>query len=197
MLEEVERGVRALFARKRWVPLEKLRVLDVGCGEGYWLRLLAKWGASPENLAGIDLLPERVEAARALCPQLVTLTAGDASSLEFGDATFDVLLSFTVFSSILDPALKTALAREMLRVLRPDGFVSWYDFHANNPRNKDVRGIRKREIERLFSGCRIDLERITLAPPLGRLVANRPRLYTFLSNSRALCTHYLGRIEKR
>ena len=64
----------------------------------------------------------------------------------------------------------------MLRVLKPGGLILWYDFHVDNPHNRDVQGVRKREIFELFSGCDIRLHRITLAPPIVRLVAPIPGL---------------------
>ena len=36
--------------------------------------------------------------------------------------------------------MKQAVAEEMLRVLKPQGLILWYDYHVNNPWNKDVRG---------------------------------------------------------
>jgi hypothetical protein len=104
----------------------------------------------------------------------------------------------TVFTSILDPKMKREIAGEMLRVLRPDGFILWYDFHVNNPRNAEVLGIKEAEIHRLFPNCKFHLRRITLAPPLGRIVAPiSPFLYYMLSGLSFLCTHYLGLFEKQ
>jgi len=39
--------------------------------------------------------------------------------------------------------MKKKIAGEMLRVLKPSGFILWYDYHMNNPKNPDVRGLRK------------------------------------------------------
>ena len=48
----------------------------------------------------------------------------------------------TVFSSTLDRRMRQNIAREMLRVLKPEGIVLWYDYHVNNSRNPDVRGVK-------------------------------------------------------
>ena len=93
--------------------------------------------------------------------------------------------------------MKQAVAEEMLRVLNPSGFILWYDYHVNNPWNKDVHGVKKGEIHRLFPGCRITLHRITLAPPLTRLLAPHSFLLcSLLEKLRILNTHYLGVIQK-
>jgi SAM-dependent methyltransferase len=196
-LQELERGCLMLLERHGCRPLENKKILEIGCGSGYWLREFIQWGARPEHLAGIDLLPDRIAEATRLCPAGVTLRCGSATSLDLPDAAFDVAAQFVVFTSVLDASVKRAIAREMLRVLKPDGLILWYDFHVDNPRNPDVRGVKKSEIRRLFPGCTIDLRRITLAPPLGRKVVRFSRiLYRFLSGIPFLCTHYVGAICK-
>ena len=86
----------------------------------------------------------------------------------------------------------------MLRVLKSDGIVLWYDYHVNNPRNPDVRGVSKKEIVELFSDCKIVLMRITLAPPIARAVAPYSFLACyFLEKIKLFNTHYFGYISKR
>jgi len=98
---------------------------------------------------------------------------------------------------MLDFTLKQKVAAEMLRVLRPTGIVLWYDFRVNNPRNPDVRGIKRAEIEKLFPVCRIDLEVTTLLPPLVRALARYSWLSCYMLSALPwMCTHYLGTIRK-
>lgn len=197
MCQERERWFIKLFSAYGLKNLETKKILEVGCGAGYWVREFIKWGAQPENITGIDLLPERIDKARHLCPGSVTLFCTNAEVLEFATDSFDLVLQSTVFTSILDEQVKQRIAAEMVRVLRPDGLLLWYDYHFNNPRNPDVRGVKKPEIYRLFAGCHIRLQRITLAPPLSRLLAPySPLLCHLLGKLPFLCTHYLGAIKK-
>jgi len=195
-IQELERRILQLLMGKGISDLSRKRVLEVGCGDGAWLRFLIQSGASPENLFGVDLLPHRIQDARRKCPETMILRCEDASELSFGDESFDFLLAMTVFTSILDEHLRGSLAREMLRVLRRGGSILWYDFHMNNPRNPDVRRVTNHEIKDLFPGCKVELSRITLAPPLGRAIGRMPILYWLLSNVRLLSTHYLGWITR-
>lgn len=196
-IQERERRVLKLIESQIGRHLEDKMILEVGCGSGYWLRQFVQWGAIPTNLAGVDLVPDRLAEARERCPAGVRLECRDASHLEFQDESFDIVLQSTAFSSILNDDVKAAVAREMLRVLRPDGFVLWYDFFINNLRNRDVRGIGKSELYRLFPDCSIYCERITLAPPLGRLLGRVSAFaYTLASGLRFVCTHYLALIRK-
>ncbi|MGH7783884.1 MAG: methyltransferase domain-containing protein, partial [Candidatus Binatia bacterium] len=120
-----------------------------------------------------------------------------AAQLPFSDNKFDLVLQSTVFTSIIDQNLKRRVAAEMLRVVKPDGLILWYDYHVNNPWNPDVRGVKRHEIYQLFSNCRIDLERITLLPPLARALAPYSYLACYLLEKfPPLCTHYLGVIRK-
>jgi hypothetical protein len=66
----------------------------------------------------------------------------------------------------------------------------------DNPRNRDVRGIRRREIAALFPDCRLELRRVTLAPPVARWLAPRAPLFVRLLGAIPLLrTHYLGALR--
>src|SRR5207248_507233 len=101
-MQRFERDVLAALTRHRYDELSRYRVLDVGCGDGAFMRRLVSWGADPAMLAGVDLLEERVASARRIAPCLDVRQA-DASALPFEDASFDLAFQLTVFSSILDP----------------------------------------------------------------------------------------------
>ena len=194
-LQRLERELARLLRRHRLLPWRARRALDVGCGGGWWLRTLLRWGARPQLLAGIDVLPEATAAARAVHPALSVVQAS-ADRLPFADATFDLVSQFTVFSSILDADVRRRAAAEMLRVLRPGGLVLWYDFTVN-PTNKDTRGIGREEAARLFPNCWTEARSATLAPPLARLVAPRSWLTAeVLDAIPFLRTHLLMTVKK-
>jgi ubiquinone/menaquinone biosynthesis C-methylase UbiE len=197
MMQEREQCLLTVLKRNDVLPLHTKKILEVGCGTAYWLREFIKWGAQPENITGIDLLDDRVTEARYLCSEAVSIMSGNAAELAFPDATFDLVVQSTVFTSVLDARMKQQMASEMLRVVKDDGFILWYDYHVNNPWNPDTRGIKKREILQLFPGCRIKLQRITLVPPLVRLLAPYSWLACYiLGKIPWLCTHYFGLISK-
>ncbi|HWZ46013.1 MAG TPA: class I SAM-dependent methyltransferase [Candidatus Saccharimonadales bacterium] len=193
---EREEGMASLFRSEGVASLTGLRILDVGCGQGAMMRQLLEYGAAPELLVGLDLLEEKVSGAQRLAPHLQAI-CGSADSLPFPDSSFDLVLQFTLFTSILNQEVKSAMAAEMTRVLAPGGRILWYDFSFNNPRNPDVRGIGKREIRGLFPGLPMKIRRVTLAPPIGRAVAPFSTvLYWLLSRVRPLCTHLLCLLRK-
>jgi ubiquinone/menaquinone biosynthesis C-methylase UbiE len=193
---ERELGLADLLRSAGLTSLKGMRILDLGCGRGGMLRQLLEYEAEPSLLFGLDLLENRIEPARRLSPNL-QLLCSSAGQLPFPDASFHLLLQFTLLTSVLDTVFKRAIAQEMSRVLRSGGRLLWYDFAYDNPKNKDVRGIGRAEIRSLFPGWRIALRRITLAPPLGRWIAwLSPAVYYALADVRFLCTHYIGLLEK-
>jgi ubiquinone/menaquinone biosynthesis C-methylase UbiE len=195
---DLHREILRLLRRFRHTNLGADKILDVGCGRGYWLRQLVQWGARPENLFGIDLIPDRIQEGKSLCPAGVTFQCGDATELGFEDTSFDLVLQFTVFTSILDRGMKFRVAAEMNRVLKPGGVILWYDYFVSNPKNPDVRGVSRKEILDLFPGLSISLQRITLAPPIARAVGPiSPVLHHLLSSCKPLRTHYLGLFQKQ
>jgi len=193
---EREEEMAALLRSEGLTSLTGLKILDVGCGRGDTMRQLLEYDADPKLLTGIDLLEDKVNLARRLAPHL-QVVCGSATRLPFPDSSFDLVLQFTVFTSILKEQVKRTVAAEMARVLVPGGRILWYDFSFNNPRNPDVRGIGKQEIRALFPGFQMKTRRITLAPPLGRVIAPLSIvLYYSLSRVRPLCTHLLCLLQK-
>ncbi len=74
----------------------------------------------------------------------------------------------------------------------------WFDFHVNNPRNPDVRGVGRREIKEIFPGCDVCLLHTTLLPPVAkRLAPCSLLLCEILAKIPLLCTHYVGAIQRQ
>lgn len=144
-----ERAIADLF-RNIELDISKIKTLDIGCGNGRFLRFLAELGASPDLLYGIDLIDDRISMARLLAPTGMTLQVGNAETLPWADHSFDLVSQFTVFSSILDGDLRRRLALEMKRVLKPGGYILWYDMQRTS--NVNLHGLPISEIQQLFSG---------------------------------------------
>ena len=172
-------------------------VLEFGSGSGGNLLELLWLGFRPEHLAGVELLPERHEAARARLPAAVQLTLGDATGTVIEPASVDIAYASTVFSSLLDDAFRQRFADAMWRAVRPGGGVLWYDFTVDNPANADVRGVPVRQVRELFPEARITGRRLTLLPPLARrLVRLGPAWHQAFDALPWLRTHWLAWIAK-
>jgi SAM-dependent methyltransferase len=75
------------------------RVLDVGCGPGFFLRLAAQRGAT---VAGIDAAAPFIEIAHERVPG-AELVTGEMGALPFADDAFDIVTGFNAFQFAADP----------------------------------------------------------------------------------------------
>jgi SAM-dependent methyltransferase len=195
IVRERRRALGDLFAAGR-PPLDRARILEIGCGNGDVLADLVGLGARAEHLHGLDLLPDLIETARRTHPA-IRFDVGNAEALALPGASVDYVLLFTVVTSILDGAMAERLAREVDRVLVPGGAVVWYDFRVDNPWNRHVRGVGRRAIRALFPAYDAHLRSLTVLPQLARrLGPATPWLYPLLARLPPLRTHYLGRLRK-
>lgn len=207
MIHERVRVLLRLLRAEGLLPLVGAKLLEVGCGTGSWLADFEAWGVERGNIAAIELDPERGAEAQARFPALrdergrvlspgADIRIGDASSLPWEAASFDVVFQSTVFTSILNEGMRKAVAEEMMRVAKPGGVILWYDFFRDNPWNPAVRGVGGPEIRSLFPGRSVRLSRVTLAPPIARrLVPLSWTVAHLLEKARLLNTHYLGIIR--
>lgn len=196
MLHERQRALLRVLARRPGRPAD-WRLTEVGCGAGGNLLELLRVGLAPGHLTGVELLPERHAAARAMLPPALTLHLGDASQAPVEPGSQDFVFQSTVFSSILSDAVQQQVADAMWRWLRPGGAVLWYDFIVDNPRNRDVRGVPLAHVRGLFPEGRLRWQRLTLAPPLARAVCRlHPAAYAVFNSIPWLRTHVLAVIEK-
>ena len=170
--------------------------LEVGCGSGGWLADLVSWGVRDSDLHGIDIDPLRISRAKEMW-SAADLRVGDASDLPWADGTFSLVVSSTLFTSVLDGDVRALIANEIVRVLAPGGALLCYDFAFDNPQNPHVRGISRSEILRLFPQLAGKIKSVTLAPPLARLIVPRSwALATFLETIPFLRTHLLAVLIK-
>lgn len=169
-----------------------IQFLEAGAGGGSNIGFFRSIGIKDENIYANELLEERVEELRSNF-QKIHILPGNALQLDFKNK-FDVVFQSTVFTSILDNDFKKQLAAKLWDMTKPGGIVLWYDFMFDNPKNKSVKGISKKEIKALFSQAgKIEFYKVTLAPPIGRRFQN---LYFFLNRFSFLRTHIIAVIHK-
>ena len=196
-VQERQRAMLGMFVRAGIADPAAVRLIEVGCGSGGNLLELLRLGFAPDDLTGVELLPQRADAARRVLPAATLVHTGDALALTLPPASLDVAYVSTVFSSLLDDGFQQQLAARMWEWLRPGGAVLWYDFTYNNPHNPDVRGVPLARIRSLFPASRIYARRVTLAPPIARRVVRlHPSLYTVFNLLPMLRTHLLCWIGK-
>ena len=126
--EHLVSGWSAAGLRRRVAAFEALldrgllgagaRALELGCGAGTYVRVLAKRG---HPVVGLDYsLPSLRRAVAADVPRVGRYVAGDASCLPFQDRSFQAVTCIGVLQAL--EGADTALA-EIVRVLEPSGLA--------------------------------------------------------------------------
>jgi SAM-dependent methyltransferase len=146
------------LVRERLGPVAGLRILEVACGRGGFIRELTRAGAC---VTGCDFSAAALRVAQCKLRHLVgndnvsALVQGDAQNLPFADDSFDVVVSCETIEHVPDSC---AALREMHRVTRSAGrlflttpnyfnFMGLYDLcaHLRHPERKDDQPFDRRQ----------------------------------------------------
>jgi ubiquinone/menaquinone biosynthesis C-methylase UbiE len=134
----LEKDAVRFFERLRVTPGS--RVLDVACGAGQLALIAAKAGA---EVTGCDIAANWIERARARAAAEglnITLEEGDAESLPYRDAQFDVVAS--LIGAMFAPRPER-VAAELIRVCRPGGMIAMANWTPGGFVGKMFKAISK------------------------------------------------------
>ena len=163
---------------KRWMKeIEKqipagrrLKILDVGCGAGFFSILLAKEG---HEVFGIDLTPEMIENAIQLAEEEnadCCFQVMDAENPMFADETFDVVISRNLTWTL--PNAEHAYG-EWMRVLKTGGVLLNFDANYGKEDVADTKGLSEAHAHfKVGNEMLEECERIKSQLPISR--KNRP-----------------------
>ncbi|HLQ23897.1 MAG TPA: class I SAM-dependent methyltransferase [Gemmatimonadales bacterium] len=156
--------------RKRLATFERLldegllvpgaRALELGCGAGTYVRLLAKRG---HPVTGLDYsLPSLVRAAAADPARAGRYVAGSAYALPFPSGAFRAVICIGVLQALEQPSLTIG---EIARVLRPGGVVVVETLNPRNPvaTARRLAAFARRQSTRLRYGAPRVIERAMAA----------------------------------
>lgn len=115
-------------------------VLDVGSGTGRFLEMLN--ARSPGfDLMGVDLSPRMLSVARDRLGNRALLAVADAEKLPFPDASFDWVISTSMFHYLSNPG---KALQEWRRVLKPSGRLRIVDWCSDYRSIRLLDGILRR-----------------------------------------------------
>src|SRR5947199_206326 len=170
------RKIIAGFVEKicRDIGKRRPRILDVGCGTGANLQMLANFGVAE----GVDVSTEALDFCRAR--GLSKVKHGAAEALPYEDASFDLVTGLDVVEHLDDDL---AALKEMRRVLRPGGRALFFvpafmflwgvqDDISNHRRRYTLAGLKQVALQAGFEIVRASYVNITFFAPifLGRLL---------------------------
>lgn len=101
-----------LECAKSLVPMNAINILDVGCGEGYFLEKLAK--ERQVNAIGIDTSNKNITFARKLVPN-AKFYVQNLFDLRFDKETFDCVVTLEVIDHLEAPQLAIMKISQLLR----------------------------------------------------------------------------------
>ena len=156
---------------------DRLQILDVGCGPGFFPRILAEAGYS---VTAVDYTPEMLKKAEEnaeIYRDRITFLRMDAQNLEFPDNTFDVVISRNLTWNLEHPR---QAYREWHRVLKRGGKLldfdaNWYGYLYDEEKRaayeQDRKNVESQSLDDHYLCTDIDaMERIALQVPLSHIV---------------------------
>lgn len=177
------------------------RVLEIGCGGGFFTSQLADALPSGVRVTSVDISPELIERARSR-PELagranLSLEVGNVESLACADSAFDAVVGSSILHHLdLDRALP-----ELFRVLKPGGRFVFAEPNALNPLvamerrfrigwradqvSQDESAINRFTMARRLAGAGFAVDRIT---PFDFMHPLTPRfLHAIVSQAGRVC----------
>ncbi len=136
------------LAMRHFGSIERLKVLDVGCGVGSMHpHLLGGF----KNLTGADVSEASLKRAAA-ANKTVSYQFYDGSTLPFADGSFDCVFTTCVMHHVL-PEQWPRFASQMFRVLKPEGLAVVLEHNPLNPLTR-----------RAVDNCEFDEDAVLLWP---------------------------------
>lgn len=165
----IEYKLIEIFLKYGYKVMSQVSVLDVGCGDGRFLRQLVDWGAEPERLAGVDINEDIIALAKKLSAPEINYNVAHADQLPYADKSFDIILMVGVMQHIMDNSLRRRIADELLRVLKDDGILICYNINKNaeakfqqKELQENTKGISAKELKKIFVSCNVEFENMLL-----------------------------------
>lgn len=116
------------IAKRRFLDIGALKLIDVGCGVGNFHPLLAPHF---NQVSGVDISTASIELAKTANPG-VEYAAYDGVVLPHSDSTFEIAIAVCVMHHV-PPENWSNFSSELFRVLKPGGIAICFEHNPANP----------------------------------------------------------------
>lgn len=131
---------------KKCYNVEKNRVLDFGCGPGFFSNILYNKGA---NVVGIDISENLIKRNKSYYP-FIEFEYLNSNHLSFNNETFDLVLSMMVLQHI-EYQSQIKLIKEFSRTLKKGGYVIIVESIYEKDKNENIYSRSKMDWNQIFS----------------------------------------------
>ncbi len=149
-----------------FLELKQAHVLDIGCGDGHWLRKFVDWGALPEKLTGTEFSQPLLDLAKQSSAPAIQWLETYPDELPVEDRKFDIIVIFGVLMHILDEFMLKKTGQELLRVLCDEGIIIAANLHKDAEKELEpflaytTKGLGLAELMEVFPDCEIEFEEL-------------------------------------
>ncbi|MCX8193917.1 MAG: class I SAM-dependent methyltransferase [Candidatus Pacearchaeota archaeon] len=133
----------------------RLKILDIGCGNGKHMILAAKSGI---DAYGIDISPIAIKLAKKSAANKkvkVNFKVGNALSMKFPKNYFDAIIDFSCFTHISKPYWNKYF-KQVLRVLKPEGYYLLSVWSKNSSNLSEIKGFNPKTSKRKWSITKVE-----------------------------------------
>ena len=156
--------------------ISRARMLDVGCGHGWYVGALEAQGTT---VTGLDLSPAQLRAADSHLDGGARLAAGSVLDLPIEPGAFDAVYAVNVLHHLETETLQAEALDQLASATRPGGLVFLHEINTRNPLFRFYMSYVFPLWKRIDVGTErwLDLYRL---PVSVRLTLQDVRYYTFL-----------------
>lgn len=132
-------------------PISELKILDVGCGDGACLRLIAELIKSSDGLYGFDLSNKRVKVANSINPKINIICGDMVENFPEYSTRFDGIISFLSIMFLTTESELIAALSNIYNAISEKGLFLWYEPNQDNHfefGKSESRGYSEKEMDK-------------------------------------------------
>lgn len=144
-------GVEEADVRKFFDEVAPENVLDLGCGDGRWVRIFDKWGFDMRGYFGTDIAGKLIEICQKRFPSLASqFLMQRVEELDL-DRRFDLIFSYTTLEHVKEEDMPNVVERlkkhgKQLLLIEPTDFDSRYYCRAHSY-EKLFKVVKKKKLK--------------------------------------------------